>query len=113
DGDAVDRSAVHREVPGDAGEGHRAVHRQSRRDGRGEGIARERVGVGSAQAIGAMRRRAARTWVRALVRVLVDVPGGEEVVRLAATRQEVVVEVDRVLAGRQALDRQAEGDDVT
>src|SRR5207245_11401097 len=39
-------------------------------------------------------------------------PGREEVVGLAATRQEVVVEMDRVLPGGEALDRQAEGDHV-
>src|SRR4029078_5231385 len=40
-----------------------------------------------------------------------DVPGGQEVVRLVAASGEVVVDVDRVVAGLEALHREPERDD--
>ncbi len=77
----------------------------------GAGIRAELSGTGRTQ-----RRtegRDASAAGVALSRVLGDVPRREEVVGLMAAGGEVVVDVDRVGARLQALDRQAEGNDLT
>src|SRR4029079_19632740 len=107
-GQTVDRAAVDSQVAADPREGLRAGAGLARFRGgaRCERIALERGGVRRGQA-GAQRRNgaAART---AQVGVLGVVPRRKEVVRLVTTGREVVVQVDRVLAGRETFDREPE-----